>query len=95
MVVKYPIKMIKNPWSLIIEIPYRQKNSRAIRDEIEKKLSKLGEWIGHGTGFGAHDVHIAFKTEKDANKAKTIAINIMSKHNVSGRYVITKYKGGI
>jgi|WetSurMetagenome_2_1015567.scaffolds.fasta_scaffold186222_2 hypothetical protein len=93
--IKYPLKMIKNPWSLIIEIPYRQKNSRAIRDKIEKELSKLGEWIGHGTGFGAHDVHIAFKTEKDAKKAKVIAINIMLKNNVSGRYVITKYEGGV
>lgn len=83
-----------HPWSLVIEIPYRQKNSRTIRDEIEKKLSKLGEWIGHGTGFGAYDVHLVFKTEKDAKKAKTIAVNIMLKNNISGRCVITKYEGG-
>jgi hypothetical protein len=75
-----------HPWSLIVEIPYRQKNSRVIRDEIEKKLSKLGEWVGHGTGFGVHDVHIAFKTKNNLEKAKKLAINIMLKNNVSGRY---------
>jgi hypothetical protein len=77
-----------HPWSLIIEIPYRQKNSRAIRDEIEKRLSKIGEWTGHGTGLGVHDVSISFKTQKDLKKAKKISIDIMFKHNISGRYKI-------
>ena len=82
-----------HPWSLIVEIPYRQKNSRAIRDEIEKELSKLGEWVGHGTGFGVHDVHIAFKTKKSLEKAKQISIDIMFKRHVSGRYRIHNASG--
>jgi len=82
-----------HPWSLIIEIPYRQKNSRTIRDEIEKKLSKIGKWVGHGTGFGVHDVCVAFKTKKDLEKAKTVAIHIMFKRHVSGRYIIRNELG--
>jgi hypothetical protein len=81
------MKSYKNPWSLRIEILY-SKNSRDVRDKIEKKLSKLGEWIGHGSGFGAHDVQIAFKTEKAAKKAKDVAVDVVSKNNVSGKYFI-------
>lgn len=85
-------KMIKYPWSFILQIPYK-KNSKLTRNIIEKELIKSGEWIGHGSGFGAHDLHVAFKTEKDAKKAKNIAVKLMLKHNVSGKYVITKYEG--
>jgi len=81
------MKSYKNPWSLRVEILYN-KNSRDVRDKIEKKLSKLGEWVGHGSGFGAHDVQIAFKTEKAAEKAKDIAVDMMFKNHVSGKYNI-------
>jgi hypothetical protein len=49
----------KYPWNLIVKILYNV-NSINVRDEIEKKLSKMGKWIGHGSGFGAHDTQIVF-----------------------------------
>ena len=84
----------KNPWSIIIEIPY-SKNSHDIRDKIERELSKLGEWIGHGSGFGVHDVQIAFKTKKDAEGAEQIAENMMIKYNVNGRILCTHNKSAL
>jgi hypothetical protein len=77
----------KYPWNLIVKILYNV-NSINVRDEIEKKLSKMGKWIGHGSGFGAHDTQIVFKTEKDADKAKTIAENMMIKYNVDGSVIV-------
>lgn len=85
-------KLANYPWSFILKISYK-KNSKLARDTIEKEITTFGEWVGHGSGFGAHDLHVAFKTEKSAIKAKKIAIKLMSKYNVNGRYVITKYEG--
>jgi hypothetical protein len=82
------------PWSLSVHITYGQagkktKEAHLARDEIEREWMKFGNWIGHGSSLGASgdcDVQVSFKTYKDVEKAKKLAVTSMFKHGVSGRY---------
>jgi hypothetical protein len=85
----------KYPWDFTVYISYagRGKTSESAltaRNEIEKKLSVFGSWVGHGTDMSSreHDVQVGFKNEKDIEKARKIAVDIMFKHGVSGHYNI-------
>jgi hypothetical protein len=86
----------KYPWSFSVHITYGQSGKKfseahMARNEIEKKWTKFGKWIGHGSSLGVAgscDVQVAFKNMKDVEKAKKVAIDIMFKHEVSGRYHI-------
>ena len=92
----------KYPWSFSVDVSYGQygkkrKEAHTARNEIEEKWSKFGNWIGHGSELGKNgtcDIQVGFKTMKDVEKARKIAINIMFKHEVSGRYHIFDLRKG-
>jgi hypothetical protein len=77
----------KKTFYVYIPTSYGEKGLKA-RDEIEKKLEKMGKWVGHGTGFGYHDVQFDFKDEKSVERGKTVAVNVMFNHGVSGKFKI-------
>jgi hypothetical protein len=88
---KHQENVRKYPWSFTVYITTGSASKRElVRNEIEKKWEKFGDWVGHGYSYqtGEYDVQVAFKTKPDVDKARKLAVNSMFKHGVSGRYSI-------